>query len=195
MTSKSDLREDLRKKRREFNRSLGAAHSTHFIQTQLSLVKNLALLLQEKRGVWGSYQPFDGEADPNGVTPLTSHIKWSYPLIENSAMHFFIPQGELIINRWGILEPNPMTSQKTLKNDLKGILIPGVAFDLFGTRLGLGLGFYDKFLANWRGVKIGVAFSIQVMTEPLPKENHDVTMDWVVTEKNIFNMERPVQAS
>lgn len=66
------------------------------------------------------------------------------------------------------------------------ILIPGLAFTERGERLGRGKGFYDKYLSHYHGIKIGICFSEQ-LEEMLPTEKHDVTLDYIVTDKKIIN--------
>ena len=63
------------------------------------------------------------------------------------------------------------------------VIVPGLAFDLEGYRLGRGGGFYDKFLPLLNCLKIGVAFDFQVV-EKLPREDHDAKLDFLVTEKH-----------
>ncbi|HEY8393946.1 MAG TPA: 5-formyltetrahydrofolate cyclo-ligase, partial [Thermaerobacter sp.] len=64
-------------------------------------------------------------------------------------------------------------------------LIPGLAFDRQGWRLGRGAGYYDRFLAAWRGAwRVGVAPERFVFPR-LPRDAHDRRMDWVVTEAGI----------
>ena len=65
-------------------------------------------------------------------------------------------------------------------NRLDFVLVPGVAFDLNGRRVGRGKGFYDRLLASVRGVKCGVAFDQQVVSE-VPVEPHDVHLDYLLT--------------
>lgn len=65
------------------------------------------------------------------------------------------------------------------------ILIPGLGFSQNGNRVGKGKGFYDKYLSNYRGVKIGVCFSVQ-LTDLVPTEEHDIPMDFIVTEEKVF---------
>lgn len=66
-------------------------------------------------------------------------------------------------------------------DEIEVIVIPGVAFDRSGRRLGRGKGFYDRLLANARAMKIGVGYEFQLVDE-LPSEPHDVPMDMVITE-------------
>jgi 5-formyltetrahydrofolate cyclo-ligase len=60
-------------------------------------------------------------------------------------------------------------------------LVPGVAFDLAGHRLGRGRGYYDRLLRGARGVRIGVAWDWQVIAQ-VPHTDHDEAMHWIVTE-------------
>jgi 5-formyltetrahydrofolate cyclo-ligase len=59
-------------------------------------------------------------------------------------------------------------------------LAPGVAFDLSGNRLGRGRGFFDRLLAEVRGVKCGIAFEKQIV-EKIPAAAHDVRVDFILT--------------
>ena len=65
------------------------------------------------------------------------------------------------------------------------ILVPGLAFDRFGGRLGSGKGFYDRFLASLYPRKWGVCFECQVVKEALAQSSNDVRMDGLVTEKGL----------
>ena len=66
------------------------------------------------------------------------------------------------------------------------VLVPGVAFDMDGTRLGMGGGYYDVFLPKIPcAVKIALAYSCQIV-ESIPKLSHDCGVDWIVTEKGSF---------
>jgi 5-formyltetrahydrofolate cyclo-ligase len=59
-------------------------------------------------------------------------------------------------------------------------LIPVVAVDHHGNRIGFGAGFYDRFLQSLRCVKIGLAYDFQIV-ESIPKEEHDVQLDYIVS--------------
>ncbi len=72
------------------------------------------------------------------------------------------------------------------------MIIPGLAFDHKGVRLGYGAGYYDRFLARYpQAVKIGVAYDFQYV-DSLPREEHDVCMDVIVTPSQIIKVyDRP----
>jgi 5-formyltetrahydrofolate cyclo-ligase len=74
------------------------------------------------------------------------------------------------------------------------VLVPGSSFDTRGNRLGMGFGFYDRYLARagMRAAKIGVAYTFQVLEE-VPSEPHDVRMDKLVTEAHTLDCAGEVQ--
>ena len=66
-------------------------------------------------------------------------------------------------------------------SELELIVVPAVAFDRKGNRLGRGKGFYDRLLATTKAAKIGVGYEFQLFDE-IPAEEHDVPMDMVITQ-------------
>ena len=64
-------------------------------------------------------------------------------------------------------------------------LVPGLAFDRNGNRLGRGKGYFDTLLAHAPGVKIALAHDLQLLTQ-VPTEAHDVRMDYIVTETQVL---------
>ncbi len=64
--------------------------------------------------------------------------------------------------------------------------VPGLVFDGEGHRIGYGAGYYDEFLAFYPGHKVGLVRSVQVSSNPLPHEDHDVPVDVLVTEGSIW---------
>jgi 5-formyltetrahydrofolate cyclo-ligase len=86
---------------------------------------------------------------------------------------------EIMSGKFGIREPAPTCIAMPLA-DLELVLVPGVAFDLAGHRLGRGKGFYDRMLQDFTGKKIGIAFEEQIV-DAVPAKKNDVKMDWVLT--------------
>jgi 5-formyltetrahydrofolate cyclo-ligase len=81
--------------------------------------------------------------------------------------------------RFGIREPAAHCA-KLQVNRLDLILVPGVAFDLLGSRLGRGQGFYDQLLAVVHGTTCGVAFDVQMVRE-IPVATHDARVNCILT--------------
>ena len=89
------------------------------------------------------------------------------------------PQTEIGPGQFGIREPKAGCPEIPLER-LGLILVPGVAFDLHGGRLGRGRGYYDRLLPGIRGIKCGVTFDEQIV-EAVPMGKLDVRMDFILT--------------
>jgi 5-formyltetrahydrofolate cyclo-ligase len=96
-------------------------------------------------------------------------------------------QTEIGAGQFGIREPKAGCSEIPLER-LGLILVPGVAFDLHGCRLGRGRGFYDRLLTEIQGIKCGVAFDEQIV-DAVPAGSLDVRMDFVLTPKRCVKVE------
>lgn len=66
--------------------------------------------------------------------------------------------------------------------DIELIIVPGIAYDRRGNRVGRGKGYYDRLLASSHATRIGVGYDFQLIDEDIPSEKHDVAMDIVITE-------------
>jgi len=88
----------------------------------------------------------------------------------------------LVASRWGLREPASTETPVALE-DIAAYVIPGLAFDRGGGRVGWGKGHYDATLAAKRdgALTIGLAFECQIV-ENVPRESHDVALDVVITE-------------
>ena len=96
-------------------------------------------------------------------------------------------EGDTSLGHYGIREPVPhcrSISKQELHSEQLTWLVPGVAFDSAGNRLGRGAGYYDQLLASANGRKIGVAYDWQIL-DAVPTEKNDIPMDIVVSEKRI----------
>lgn len=104
---------------------------------------------------------------------------------------------ELAPGMWGILEPPRERRQDADKlidpAELDAVIVPGVAFDRFGGRLGNGAGYYDRLLAQVRAdtVLAGVCYESQLLPH-IDMQSHDIYMDWVVTERHAYPGKRRV---
>jgi len=89
--------------------------------------------------------------------------------------------------KFGILEPSSKCKTCNVEK-IDTWLIPGVAFDHTGVRLGRGGGVYDRLLRKANGLKIGVLFNTQC-NKSLPSEKHDIKMDMLITENRVMTVE------
>ena len=89
------------------------------------------------------------------------------------------PARDLCVGKFNIREPVARCAEVAL-NWLDLILVPGVAFDLHGRRLGRGKGFYDQLLKTVRGTTCGIVFDEQIVRE-VPVEPHDIHLNCLLT--------------
>jgi 5-formyltetrahydrofolate cyclo-ligase len=86
-----------------------------------------------------------------------------------------------------LLEPDDSKTKPAEPDKLQLVLVPGLAFDENGFRLGRGKGFYDRFLARLpeRAIRLGCFFACQ-QTDTIPREKHDQRLDGILTEKELL---------
>lgn len=89
---------------------------------------------------------------------------------------------------FGIPEPD-MDAEVADPSDIDIIIVPGLAFDRSGNRLGKGAGYYDRYLNKCRAFKCGVCFD-EMLVESVPADVYDITMDMIITENSIIRIEK-----
>ena len=94
---------------------------------------------------------------------------------------------ELMIMHHGIHEPKPEFVRHVNLNEVDLMVLPGVAFDMSGHRLGYGAGYYDRLLEeeHLRPVLTALAFELQIVDQ-IPVAGHDVHVDIIVTEDRVI---------
>lgn len=102
-------------------------------------------------------------------------------------------QSDLVPGKFGILEPAVDLPAAPPAADDTLWLIPAVAFDENGTRLGRGGGFYDRMLEGAAGVRTGVFYQCQYSSVPLAAAEHDQHLTMAVTEDKIYKFQ-PVKS-
>ncbi len=102
-----------------------------------------------------------------------------------------LPAGQLQFQPgpFGILEPAVSTATIS-PQDINCVIVPGIAFDRRGARLGFGKGYYDRFLCRLPATThvCGLAFSLQIV-QHVPDMPHDVRMQSLVTEQGVLTCE------
>jgi 5-formyltetrahydrofolate cyclo-ligase len=138
------------------------------------------------------FSPLQGEPDVTHIRSVYSPVTTFFPKVAHATeLDFFEVQdvSELQVGAFGIQEPSGFGRSAKL-SEIEAVLVPGLVFDRTGARLGRGRGYYDRALAEYQGLKIGVCCSDRVV-EHLPTETFDVFMDYIVTDYFIL---RPLWA-
>ena len=98
----------------------------------------------------------------------------------------------LVKGAYGILTVREEERQLLSAEQIDCVIVPGAAFSRKGERLGLGGGYYDRFLERCpQAVRMALAFSFQLVEE-LPVESHDITVDWIITEQEYIKIKERI---
>lgn len=113
-----------------------------------------------------------------GKTVVCPRVRWNPRGLDSFAIASL---DDLVESPRGLWEPDPARGTPVDDAALDLVLVPGIAFDRRGWRVGFGAGLYDRFLAGVDAPRVALAFSLQIL-DPLPVEPHDEPVDWIVTE-------------
>ncbi len=179
------MRERLRGARADVARSVSAAIATH-----LAAIPGFAAA----QGI-GLFAAIPGEPDLRALSDdlRAAGRRTAYPRCrDDGGMDFVVVAGweDLESGRYGVLEPGSHIPA-ALPATIDFVLVPGLAFDRAGARLGRGRGYYDRALVEAvspAAVRVGVALAEQLVPD-VPTESHDVRMDWLVTEEGVMRIE------
>jgi 5-formyltetrahydrofolate cyclo-ligase len=139
----------------------------------------------ESAKVVGTYYALGSEVTTELIIKRATILgkKIALPRVEEDKITFYELSStkSLIRGRFGILEPQPYEQM----NDIDILIVPGIAFDKKGNRLGYGMGFYDRLLSCKRTFSIGLAYSFQLL-ENLPHDKYDKRLDAIASEDGIY---------
>jgi 5-formyltetrahydrofolate cyclo-ligase len=119
-----------------------------------------------------------GRAFADGKTVVCPRVRWNPRGLDSFVIRSL---DELVESGRGLWEPGPSRADPVEPSELDVVLVPGIAFDRRGRRIGFGAGLYDRFLSGVDAPRVGLAFSLQLQ-DSLPVEPHDEPVDWIVTE-------------
>jgi 5-formyltetrahydrofolate cyclo-ligase len=139
------------------------------------------------------YAPAHNETDTTAILAeaFSAGKRVLYPAVCGERMVFRQVEGleSLSEGCFGILEPC-QTGYEHQADEPDLIVVPGVAFDLSGHRIGYGKGFYDRFLQHpgRRAHLIGLCHDFQLIEGAIPAEGHDVRMELIVTDERVVRI-------
>lgn len=179
-----DRKDALRRSARDARRSLPATTrnaATAAIRERLGELAELgtvaAVLVYAASATEVDVSSAASDLRARGVTTL-------YPRVRGEDLNLVTVDdpADLVLGHRDLLEPTGPSDDPTT---VDAVLVPGVAFDLRGGRLGQGGGHYDRLLPRiGDAVRIGIAFACQIVPA-VPRMDHDVAVDILVTERSI----------
>ena len=183
---KKALRRDLLARRRDMDQT-----TWHFASKAAQ--QHLAdLALFQQAGCIALYSPIQQEIDTELLftRARSAGKRVLYPLVCDNNLQFreVTEAGQRTAGAFGILEPCRLGEDHSLEAvDL--IVVPGVAFDLQGHRIGFGKGYYDRCLSQHQkhGIIVGLCHDFQLL-EQIPAEGHDIRMEYIVTDTRVIQV-------
>jgi len=186
MTSSELNKEELRRKIKEIRDSLSISEVLKKSNEIIARLKEMAIF--RKCRVIACYISFDNEVYTHGlIKEFISEKEILVPVIANERkllLSHLKDWKELDSGAYGILEPRKKFLRLREYDETELVIVPGIAFDEKGDRIGYGGGYYDALLKKMNAIKIALAYEFQVMKE-IPCEEHDVKMDFIITEKRV----------
>jgi len=173
--------------RQKVKATLSKVPSSDFLKWNISLSKNLSSFLRHENSenkVIGGYAPLLQE--PVWSLDLARNAKLAFPSF-NHEMIFKLSGFDCLEKRFdfGVEILGPCEQAEVVIPDI--LLVPGLSFSDVGERLGRGKGYYDRYLASFNGVRIGLCYECQMSSE-IKTEVHDQKMNFIVTEENIYRI-------
>ena len=141
------------------------------------------------------YASYKKEADPASIMGIAEQAGKTLGLVRiepdfGLSVHRYRSGDALIENEFGIAEP-AADAPRIAFEDIGMIIVPALAVDARGQRIGYGRGYYDRLLPKLpHAFKIAVAYDFQLLVET-PDTPHDVPVDCVVTDQRVLRVERP----
>ncbi len=136
------------------------------------------------------FAPLPGEPDTLPLMEALPGRNFLFPKVEAEGLGVYLqtPDSSWMTGPYGLWEPDPRTWERTNPDTIEIALIPGLAFDASGGRLGRGKGYYDRLLGKpgFHGLKVGVCMEWQLV-ELVPCASHDIRMDLVVAGRKIHD--------
>jgi 5-formyltetrahydrofolate cyclo-ligase len=135
-----------------------------------------------------TYMPIKSEANLTLLLGRCPQKRWILPRIIPEEDHRMVFQpydaNRLVRHPFGMAEPAPDLPVIS-PEEIQLALVPGLAFDRHGWRLGYGGGYFDRFLKAFKGVSVGVVFQT-LLLDQVPHGRFDVPMQWIITENELL---------
>jgi 5-formyltetrahydrofolate cyclo-ligase len=191
MSSVAAEKEKIRKtmlKRRDMISSTEVSEKSRLIQ--LNVMNSRHFLISETLGV---YLPIGSEVRTEEIIrrALESAKKVALPRIGSEDKMTFIQlndrllqENNLVVGKFGLKEPSKQGAETT---EIDLLVVPGIAFDNEGSRIGYGRGYFDRYMADAKvSFSLGLGYRFQLLSNPLPQSRLDQRINGLSTETGIL---------
>ncbi len=186
--ARTQVRSHLRARMKALRQALPDAE--HRSRSARCVERIQAALSRRRNEVWALYAAHRGEVDLSELMAERQAGDLATVLPRSTSgggLAFAAARSDsLVRGAFGIAEPGA-AAEVVASHDIAVVMVPALAVDPAGGRLGWGNGYYDRWLATAPHVlKVGVVFDFQLVCE-LPVEAHDVPLDFVVTDQRMID--------
>lgn len=134
-----------------------------------------------------SYMSFKNEVETDKINEdlLLTGKNLYLPHINNCDQmktKIFTKEEFFISGKYGISE----STGEIYNGEIDLVLVPGIAFDKYGGRIGFGKAYYDRFLLDKEVIKVALAYEFQIV-DRIRLDSHDILMDYIITENRVIN--------
>lgn len=192
---KQSLRKEMLRKRTETKPEIINSTSKAIVPRMMDFIEKSLPVYKERPLTIMSYMSHAGEFPTRILNQAILEKDWQL-ILPYTTRDYEIEAcivdsiNDLSISSKGIEEPDPSVCPHVNASDTDLILLPGIAFDYRGMRLGYGKGCYDRFLTDTDDhmpIIIALAWSFQVL-EHIPSEKHDQACSFIFTENNLIRV-------
>ena len=179
MSEKEQLRKALKEKRK----SLSAAE----VDEKSSVAAKIFLEsdVYKKASTIMLYMPIQNEVDTSRIIDRAFMDKKQlvFPVTDrkNGVITPYLAEDKTEFKKGAFSVPEPALRKEISFEEIDVILVPGIVFDKSGNRIGFGKGCYDLFLCKCNALKTGVCYEFQLF-DKIPADEHDIKMDYILTE-------------
>ena len=178
-------------KKQDIRRSVRASKALLSDAEKISAARSVFSRLEESAAFTLAEKVLMYHSLPDELSTLNFLDKWA------ERKRFFLPRvngvnldilpydrSSLRLGAFQIEEPQG--SDFTDIGEIDMVVVPAVAYDRHGNRVGRGKGFYDRLLSSSKAVKVGVCYDFQLIDDDIDAEPHDVKVDIVITESRMI---------
>ena len=182
---KNEIRKEFKKKRASMEKTEVAEKSRVacdlFLKSEI--YKNARVIM--------AYMPLGNETDTSYIIKkaFEDGKRLAFPVTDEQSGEitpcFAFADSNFEKGAFSVIEP----ADKIVANgeDIDVVIVPGIAFDKKGARVGFGKGCYDRFLNKTNAVKVGFCYSFQ-LCDDIPADSYDIQMDFLITENEIIKL-------
>lgn len=187
---KRRLREDILRERRKMSDLTVNLYSAKVVQAILGwdiYLRSENVMLYTPMPDEPKIQSVFEHAWSKGKRVSVPHLTETFGIMEAALIQSF---DDLVLGKFNLQIPNPRKLKIIDPMAIDLVIVPGVAFDKEGYRLGMGGGYYDRFLPKAiRAATLGICWSKYILNK-VASEQHDFPVEYLVTEKGILNCKK-----